>query len=191
LSIASTARCTRRQEHLNKINVFPVPDGSSAEDWIRKSATVGLAERRLAYKAPGVDGTRKEEYAARLTHLASHDALTGLPIRREFENRLRAALERPQDTNYHHAVLYLDIDQFKIVNDTCGHAAGDELLRQVSILLRPGLRAGEPSRAWAATSSACCSSTARPSRRCGSRKACGAPSRTSGSPGVRARFRPA
>jgi diguanylate cyclase (GGDEF)-like protein/PAS domain S-box-containing protein len=89
------------------------------------------------------DMSRERQYAARLSHLASHDALTGLPNRREFENRLRAALERPQDTNYHHAVLYLDIDQFKIVNDTCGHAAGDELLRQVSILLRPGLRAGD------------------------------------------------
>jgi diguanylate cyclase (GGDEF)-like protein/PAS domain S-box-containing protein len=89
------------------------------------------------------DMSRERQYAARLSHLATHDALTGLPNRREFENRLRAALDRPQDSNYHHAVLYLDIDQFKVVNDTCGHAAGDELLRQVSNLLRPGLRAGD------------------------------------------------
>src|SRR5215831_17180158 len=89
------------------------------------------------------DMSRERQYAARLSHLATHDALTGLPNRREFENRLRAALDRPQDSNYHHAVLYLDVDQFKVVNDTCGHAAGDELLRQVSNLLRPGLRAGD------------------------------------------------
>jgi len=89
------------------------------------------------------DMSRERQYAARLSHLASHDALTGLPNRREFENRLRAALDRPQDANYHHAVLYLDVDQFKVVNDTCGHAAGDEMLRQVSNLLRPGLRAGD------------------------------------------------
>src|SRR5215472_559759 len=89
------------------------------------------------------DMSRERQYAARLSHLATHDALTGLPNRREFENRLRAALDRPQDSNYHHAVLYLDVDQFKVVNDTCGHAAGDEMLRQVSNLLRPGLRAGD------------------------------------------------
>jgi diguanylate cyclase (GGDEF)-like protein/PAS domain S-box-containing protein len=89
------------------------------------------------------DMSRERQYAARLSHLASHDALTGLPNRREFENRLRGALDRPQDSNYHHAVLYLDVDQFKVVNDTCGHAAGDEMLRQVSNLLRPGLRAGD------------------------------------------------
>lgn len=89
------------------------------------------------------DMRRERLYAARLSHLASHDALTGLLNRREFELRLRAALDRARDGDVHHAVLYLDLDQFKVVNDTCGHAAGDELLRQIGALLRPRLREGD------------------------------------------------
>jgi diguanylate cyclase (GGDEF)-like protein/PAS domain S-box-containing protein len=89
------------------------------------------------------DMRRERQYAARLSHLASHDALTGLLNRREFEQRLRAVLDDSDDGEAHHAVLYLDLDQFKVVNDTCGHAAGDELLRQVGALLRPRLREGD------------------------------------------------
>ncbi|HTP46147.1 MAG TPA: EAL domain-containing protein [Casimicrobiaceae bacterium] len=114
---------------------------------IAVDASVAPIRDRLGHAQGAVlvfqDMSRERQYAARLSHLATHDALTGLPNRREFENRLRATLERPQDSNFHHAVLYLDIDQFKIVNDTCGHAAGDEMLRQVSSLLRPELRAGD------------------------------------------------
>ncbi len=89
------------------------------------------------------DMSRERQYAARLSKLASHDALTGLLNRREFEQRVRAVVERPADDGAQHAVLYLDLDQFKIVNDTGGHAAGDELLRQVGALLRPRLREGD------------------------------------------------
>ncbi len=69
-----------------------------------------------------------------------HDPLTGLVNRREFESRLQrvlASCHEPQS----HILLYLDLDQFKSVNDTCGHGAGDELLRQVSVLLRSKIRA--------------------------------------------------
>jgi diguanylate cyclase (GGDEF)-like protein/PAS domain S-box-containing protein len=89
------------------------------------------------------DMSRERQYAARLSNLASHDPLTGLLNRREFEQRVRAVVERPADDGAQHAVLYLDLDQFKIVNDTGGHAAGDELLRQVGALLRPRLREGD------------------------------------------------
>ncbi len=89
------------------------------------------------------DMSRERDYAARLTHLASHDPLTGLLNRREFERRLGMTLADDQREPFHHAVLYLDLDQFKLVNDTCGHAAGDELLRQVTSLLRPLLREGD------------------------------------------------
>jgi diguanylate cyclase (GGDEF)-like protein/PAS domain S-box-containing protein len=89
------------------------------------------------------DMSRERQYAMRLAHLASHDALTGLLNRREFERRVSTVLA---ESSYHaanHAVLYLDLDEFKVVNDTCGHAAGDELLRQVSAVLRPRLREGD------------------------------------------------
>jgi diguanylate cyclase (GGDEF)-like protein/PAS domain S-box-containing protein len=89
------------------------------------------------------DMSRERQYASRLAHLASHDALTGLPNRREFERRVSAALQDRRQPRSSHAVLYLDLDEFKLVNDTCGHAAGDELLRQVSALLRARLREGD------------------------------------------------
>jgi diguanylate cyclase (GGDEF)-like protein/PAS domain S-box-containing protein len=89
------------------------------------------------------DMSRERQYAARLSNLASHDALTGLLNRREFEQRVRAIVEHREADEGQHAVLYLDLDQFKVVNDTSGHAAGDELLRQVGALLRPRLREGD------------------------------------------------
>jgi diguanylate cyclase (GGDEF)-like protein len=87
--------------------------------------------------------SRERQYASRLAHLASHDALTALPNRREFERRVSTVLVEAREPRSQHAVLYLDLDEFKLVNDTCGHAAGDELLRQMSALLRPRLREGD------------------------------------------------
>jgi diguanylate cyclase (GGDEF)-like protein/PAS domain S-box-containing protein len=80
------------------------------------------------------------ESEKRLSWQAKHDALTELANRREFDRCLQEALATAKNENLEHALLYLDLDRFKIVNDTCGHVAGDELLRQVSILLKTGLR---------------------------------------------------
>ncbi|MEY2683633.1 MAG: hypothetical protein RJA09_777 [Pseudomonadota bacterium] len=81
--------------------------------------------------------------ARELSHQASHDALTGVPNRREFEKRLAELMARPRQNGDNHVVCYLDLDQFKVVNDTCGHVAGDELLRQVTQLIRTHLRAAD------------------------------------------------
>ena len=81
--------------------------------------------------------------ARELTHQATHDALTGAPNRREFERRLGELLKQPAEPGREHVVCFLDLDQFKVVNDTCGHVAGDELLRQVTALIRGLLRAGD------------------------------------------------
>jgi diguanylate cyclase (GGDEF)-like protein/PAS domain S-box-containing protein len=70
-----------------------------------------------------------------IAYRASHDPLSGLINRREFEHRLAALLAPGRDDASQHALLYLDLDQFKVVNDTCGHLAGDQLLREVSQLL--------------------------------------------------------
>ncbi len=75
-----------------------------------------------------------------LRHQAQHDDLTGLINRREFEVRLQRNLKSVHENNVQHVFCYLDLDQFKLVNDTCGHAAGDELLRQVSMLLTNRMR---------------------------------------------------
>ncbi len=74
----------------------------------------------------------------KLTYQASHDELTGLPNRFAFENELNHLLQQQSDDS--HVLCYIDLDQFKVVNDTCGHSAGDELLRQTAIVLKQGLR---------------------------------------------------
>jgi diguanylate cyclase (GGDEF)-like protein/PAS domain S-box-containing protein len=87
----------------------------------------------------------KERRLHRALHFqASHDALTGLINRREFENRLTTAVESArQDADGRQALLYLDLDQFKLVNDTCGHPAGDQLLKQITGVLQSRLRGGD------------------------------------------------
>jgi diguanylate cyclase (GGDEF)-like protein len=87
------------------------------------------------------DVTETRRVAREISHQAAHDALTGLVNRREFEQRLEHALASAKAHGTAHALCYLDLDQFKIVNDSVGHAAGDELLKQVSGLLMGKLRA--------------------------------------------------
>ncbi|HEY7682943.1 MAG TPA: EAL domain-containing protein [Gemmatimonadales bacterium] len=78
--------------------------------------------------------------ARQLAHQASHDFLTGLVNRHEFERRVGRALARAQQEAVAHALCFLDLDQFKVVNDTCGHGAGDELLRQLAQALQKKVR---------------------------------------------------
>jgi diguanylate cyclase (GGDEF)-like protein/PAS domain S-box-containing protein len=75
-----------------------------------------------------------------MTYQASHDALTGLVNRREFERRLQEAMDSAQTGNAGHALCYLDLDRFKAVNDTCGHTAGDNMLREVAALIKEAVR---------------------------------------------------
>src|SRR5690606_17556141 len=78
--------------------------------------------------------------AREMSYQATHDALTGLVNRAEFERRLEAALKSSRADSIGHVVAYLDLDRFKIVNDTCGHIAGDNLLREVAALLKQKVR---------------------------------------------------
>ncbi len=75
-----------------------------------------------------------------LSYQATHDNLTQLANRREFERRLLDLVQRARREGSEHALCYLDLDQFKLVNDTCGHAAGDNLLRHLGYLLRGKVR---------------------------------------------------
>ena len=75
-----------------------------------------------------------------MTYQASHDALTGLVNRREFERRLAEAVDSAQTGDSAHALCYLDLDRFKTVNDTCGHTAGDNMLREVASLIKEAVR---------------------------------------------------
>ncbi len=81
--------------------------------------------------------------ADHLSHQARHDPLTNLVNRREFELRLEQALLRAQQEEQQHALCFLDLDRFKIVNDTCGHAAGDELLVQLVARLKNQIRSND------------------------------------------------
>lgn len=78
------------------------------------------------------DVTEARALASELSHRAAHDDLTGLINRSEFERRLVHLVSEAHNSDVQHALCFLDLDQFKVINDTCGHIAGDELLRQLS-----------------------------------------------------------
>jgi diguanylate cyclase (GGDEF)-like protein/PAS domain S-box-containing protein len=116
------------------------PDGSVhwiAEKGLTLQNGAGRSERMIGISMDISERMLSDE---RMRYLATHDPLTGLVNRREFENRLQIALKRARNRNNQYAVLYLDLDQFKLVNDTSGHFAGDELLRQFSALFGSRVR---------------------------------------------------
>src|SRR6185312_3916219 len=79
----------------------------------------------------------------RIEYLASHDSLTGLPNREMFNGLLRHSIEAAQRHQRKFAVLFIDLDRFKVINDSLGHDAGDMLLVEVSHRLRGALRASD------------------------------------------------
>ncbi len=93
-----------------------------------------LAREFVGYRGVGCDVTASVRQAETTAYHANHDTLTGLVNRRSFENTLEAALVASRLTREAHALCFMDLDSFKIVNDTCGHQAGDELLRQLTQL---------------------------------------------------------
>jgi diguanylate cyclase (GGDEF)-like protein len=101
------------------LQLFRKPDGSP-------DRTVGTA----------MDVTELMTLQKELEHMAAHDALTGLPNRMAFEARLQQACDQARAEQRDHALCFIDLDRFKIVNDTAGHAAGDAFLRLIGDLLR-------------------------------------------------------
>lgn len=86
------------------------------------------------------DVTEAQSMKNQMNFLARHDSLTGLLNRYSFEQRMSNALESARNENSVHAACYLDLDQFKLVNDTCGHLAGDEMLKLIARLLKENVR---------------------------------------------------
>ncbi|MCP4981069.1 MAG: EAL domain-containing protein [Gammaproteobacteria bacterium] len=86
------------------------------------------------------DVSLEQELTKQLVYQATHDSLTGLMSRSEFENRVKEALELSRQHNRQNALCYIDLDQFKLVNDTCGHGAGDELLKRLAGALQIQIR---------------------------------------------------
>jgi diguanylate cyclase (GGDEF)-like protein len=116
-----------------QVNVMAVKVHSGDEVG-EMARSVNTLQQEIARAAESLAQAREELRQAR------HDALTGLITRREFERRLDAALVRTRRDPISFTLLFLDLDYFKVVNDTCGHAAGDELLRQITGVLRAAFR---------------------------------------------------
>ena len=100
----------------------------------------GAENEFQGYRGVGQDITDSFQLSQQLIYQATHDELTGLINRREFEHRLAGARERSKTSGVEHVLCYVDLDQFKIVNDTVGHNAGDQLLRQVAGILSSRVR---------------------------------------------------
>jgi diguanylate cyclase (GGDEF)-like protein/PAS domain S-box-containing protein len=119
------------------------PDGTVR--WLHDRAFPVRDESGKAYRIAGIaeDVTERKLAEQQLTHLAHYDVLTNLPNRALFYDRLKQALAQAKRNEWIVAVMFIDLDRFKGVNDTMGHAVGDQLLRQVSSRLSRSVRAGD------------------------------------------------
>ncbi|WP_353370062.1 EAL domain-containing protein [Aliiglaciecola sp. NS0011-25] len=108
-------------------------DGS--EFWFCISVQLTGTEDKKYFFGSIFDITEKKQSTISLEYLATHDSLTGVYNRREFEQKLRDGIRRSKQLKQELTLLYMDLEQFKIVNDTCGHKAGDALIKQLSQIL--------------------------------------------------------
>ena len=114
--------------------------GDGTPVWVLANASLLSGEAEPVIEGTLVDITKRKDAEDQLVHQAYHDALTGLPNRMLFHDRLTQALGLARRNHRGLAVLFLDLDQFKLVNDTLGHAAGDRLLQAVADRLRQSVR---------------------------------------------------
>lgn len=120
-----------------------VPDSASTDELRALERGFNIMAQSIAEAHQSLQ-TRVDEATSRLAHQALHDPLTGLPNRRAFEQALEEAVSASRRANDHGVLCFIDLDRFKIVNDSCGHAAGDELLRDIARLVRQRVRAEDP-----------------------------------------------
>lgn len=119
--------------------VLKNPDKGDTDIALTMAPILGLANKVLGTVTTFQDISVSRELARQVESQARHDALTGLLNRREFESKVSQALSLYSE-NTTHALLMIDLDRFKVVNDNCGHLAGDELLKQLSQNFKAGLR---------------------------------------------------
>ena len=98
------------------------------------------AGRCLGYRGATRNVTEAHSLSEKISYQATHDALTGFINRRTFEERVQRVIDSARRDGSHHVLCYLDLDQFKVINDTCGHVAGDAVLRQLATLLLERVR---------------------------------------------------
>ncbi len=134
--------CLRENPHAVTNNASLLVRGDGEEILISDSAAPIRDRECNAIGAVMVfhDVTAERKLTQQLSYQATHDALTGLVNRQEFERRLSRVLQSTKEDNTEHALMFLDLDHFKQVNDTSGHAAGDELLRRIAVLFKQAIR---------------------------------------------------
>ena len=149
-ALPPAAAAALRERGVRALRTWPLPctsDGGARGVLVLAYATADPAgaDTALAEGAAGVGALAVDHVLVhrRLAHQADHDTLTDLPNRRAFLDRLERALAATERTDRHVLVLFLDLDRFKVVNDSLGHRAGDELLRSVAARLRTAVRPGD------------------------------------------------
>ena len=118
------------------------PQGDSI--WVNISARYIREDEREEIEGTLINISERKAFEQQLKHLAEHDSLTGFYNRRTFENSAKALLQKVQANEESACLLYMDLDQFKIVNDLCGHTAGDILLKKISQRLLQEVQAMGP-----------------------------------------------
>lgn len=108
--------------------------------WLSLSTKTLVLENVKVICSALLDVTEAHELSHQLSYQATYDDLTGLVNRREFEDRLQESIDSVRELKSQNVLCYLDLDQFKVINDTCGHMAGDELLRQLSQVIHRCIR---------------------------------------------------
>ncbi len=111
-------------------------EGSIAPIHSRKNQVIGVV---LVFR----DVTASRQLVSQISWQANHDHLTGLLNRQAFEKKVLEAIQITYNQNQQHALCFLDLDKFKLINDTCGHEAGDELLRQITTLMQTRVRSSD------------------------------------------------
>jgi diguanylate cyclase (GGDEF)-like protein len=137
------ARCLaeRRRVGLGRRAMMVTADGSrEVSIELTASPIIGPSDTVAGAVAIMHDVSEIRGLTQRISYQASHDALTGLVNRGEFERRLDQALEQVRAEGVSHVLCYMDLDRFKAVNDTCGHLAGDNMLREIAALIKEQVR---------------------------------------------------
>ena len=129
---AALATIGRRESFSELLIALPFADGGIRTIELSARPTFNKQGRFTGYHGVGSDVTAARQAADRIAHMARHDALTGLPNRLQLMDNLAAALKQAQGRGTQCAMLLVDLDRFKTINDSLGHVAGDHLLQQVS-----------------------------------------------------------
>ena len=131
---------TKAQGPAQAETVMRRSDGGLIDVGLTVAAVVPAGAGLSGYSMVVRDLTERRRLAAEVQYRDTHDPLTGLANRADFETRIERSLESARERDARHALLYIDLDQFQLVNEACGHAAGDEFQREAASLIQGCIR---------------------------------------------------